>query len=86
MSAAKAGGRIKTGKAIAVGDGTAIAKAGAPKPKKQSCFQCYKLFVLPDQTKVIKKNEKMFCSDFCSKKFEIINTAHCALKECGQPF
>jgi len=28
----------------------------------------------------------MFCTDFCSKKFEIINTHHCALKECGQPF
>lgn len=47
--------------------------SGTPKKqsKKESCWNCYKLYIPTDETNRLKNAEKCFCSDFCNKKYSL---------------
>ena len=53
--------------------------SGGPKKvsKKESCWNCYKLYLPTDVTNRLKDGSKCYCSEFCHKKYTIQNSKTC---------
>ena len=45
--------------------------------KKESCWNCYKLYIPNEMTNNLKNVEKCYCSEFCHKKYSIQNGQTC---------
>jgi hypothetical protein len=51
---------------------------------KESCWNCYKLYIPNELTASLKEGKKCYCSDFCQKKYNIQNSFTCMNKLCGK--
>jgi hypothetical protein len=45
--------------------------------KKESCWNCYKLYHPNEMTARLKNMEKCYCSEFCHKKYHLANSKTC---------
>ena len=54
--------------------------------KKESCWNCYKLYIPNPVTETLKNKERCFCSGICHKKYSITNSKTCQLEDCGKMF
>ena len=56
------------------------------KSAKESCWQCFKLYLLDIETSKYKTGQKGFCSKACFEAFEKANSMTCSLNGCLQAF
>ncbi len=57
-----------------------------PGVKKESCWHCYKLFEPTAETNQWKDGAKSYCSSFCFRKYQAMNSMSCSLEGCNKTF